>query len=281
MPAGPPCFAKKAEACAADPSRASQYKYVPKEICERFGLPPGACVCKSKHCWRVFGMADDPKPPGRPSAAVKRAREDCLTPVSNVSTASRSKPALVVKIHSFKDARCRPPSATLLAIAERRPRMLTVEPVCRRCTTVDFERPTSDESIVEARRDALPADRSKTLEYAVHGKFRMREGGPAFPDTFWLSPRELKACGCSSTEIRQAAQVLEESLAMAGEEACEGLSSEEESEEEEDARAEGQGEEQAEVDAEAEVEAEAEAEAVAAVGDVLQPVLQPVLVAYS
>ena len=107
----------------------------------------------------------------------------------------------------------------------------------------------------------------------------MREGGPAFPDTFWLSPRELKACGCGATEISQAAQAYEESLAMAGEEACEGLSSEEESEEEEDARAEGQGEEQAEVDAEAEVEAEAEAEAeaVAAVGDVLQPVL----VAYS
>ena len=103
----------------------------------------------------------------------------------------------------------------------------------------------------------------------------MREGGPAFPDTFWLSPRELKGCGCSSTEIRQAAQVLEESLAMAGEEACEGLSSEEESEEEEDARAEGQGEEQAEVDAEAEVEAEAEAEAAVGVE------LQPVLVAYS
>ena len=179
-------------------------------------------------------MADDPKPPGRPSAAVKRAREDCLTPVSNVSTASRSKPALVVKIHSFKDARCRPPSATLLAIAERRPRMLTVEPVCRRCTTVDFERPTSDESIVEARRDELPVGRSTTLEYAVHGKFRMREGGPAFPDTFWLSPRELKACGCSKAEIQHARMAYEESLATAGEEACDLSSEEEEESESED-----------------------------------------------
>ena len=142
-------------------------------------------------------------------------------------------------------------------------------------TTVDFERLTSDEAVVEARRDELPVGRSTTLEYAVHGKFRMREGGPAFPDTFWLSPRELKACGCGATEIRQAAQAYEEALAMAGEEACEELSSEEESEEEEDARAEGQGEEQAEVDAEAEVEAEAEAEAAVGVE------LQPVLVAYS
>jgi hypothetical protein len=123
MPAGPPCHAKKAEACAADPSRPSQYKYIPTEICERFGLPPGACVCKSKHCWRVFSMADEPKPPGRPSAAVKRAREDCLTPVFNVSTTSRSKPAVVVKIYSFKDARCRHSAA-------RCPRYRCAQTVC-------------------------------------------------------------------------------------------------------------------------------------------------------
>ena len=107
MPAGPPCFGKQAEACAANPSRPSQYKLIPAEICEKFGLPPGSCVCKSKDCWRVFGMAEPKKPPGRPSAAVKRAREDCLTPVFNVSNTSRSKPAVVVKIYSFKDARCR------------------------------------------------------------------------------------------------------------------------------------------------------------------------------
>ena len=153
--------------------------------------------------------------------------------------------------------------------------MLTVGPVCHRCTTVDFERPTSDEAVVEARRDELPAARSKSVEYAVHGKFRMREGGPAFPDTFWLSPRELKACGCGATEIRQAAQAFEEALAMAGEEACEELSSEEESEDEDDAGAEGQGEGQGERLA-GEVQAgegRVDVEGVAAVGGELQPVL--------
>ena len=139
--------------------------------------------------------------------------------------------------------------------------MLTVGPVCHRCTTVDFERPTSDEAVVEARRDELPLARSKTLEYAVHGKFRMREGGPAFPETFWLSPRELKACGCGVDEIRQAAQAYEESVAMAGEEACEGLSSEEESEDDEGSGEEGQQGELGGVDAAAAAEAEAEAEA--------------------
>ena len=137
--------------------------------------------------------------------------------------------------------------------------MLTVGPVCHRCTTVDFERPTSDEAVVEARRDELPVGRSKTLEYAVHGKFRMREGGPAFPDTFWLSPRELKACGCGVTEIRQAAQSYEEAVAMAGEEACEGLSSEEESEDDEGSGEEGQGE-LGGVDAAAAAESEEEAQ---------------------
>ena len=119
--------------------------------------------------------------------------------------------------------------------------MLTVGPVCHRCTTVDFERPTSDEAVVEARRDELPVRRSKTLEYAVHGKFRMREGGAAFPDTFWLSPRELKNGGCSTADIQHAREAFEEEQAMAGQEACEGLSSEEESEDEGSGE-EGQGE---------------------------------------
>ena len=84
-----------------------------------------------------------------------------------------------------------------------------LDPVCHRCTTVDFERPTSDEAIAEARRDELPGARAQTVEYAVHGKFRMREGGTAFPgDTFWFSPRELKKSartkndGCMVTSRR-------------------------------------------------------------------------------
>ena len=194
MPAGPPCFGKQAEACAANPSRPSQYKLIPAEICEKFGLPPGSCVCKSKDCWRVFGMAEPKKPPGRPSAAVKLAREECLTPVFSVSTSSRS----------------------------------------------------------------------KTLEYAVHCKFRMREGGAAFPDTFWLSPRELKHGGCSMAEIETARNTYEEAVAMAGEEACCDLSSEESEDERSDGSGgEGElGEVNAGAVAEAVAEAEAEAEPV-------------------
>ena len=108
MPTGPPCYGKATPACAADPNRPSQYKYIPADVRAQHGLPDTACVCKSKDCWRVFGMADPKKAPGRPSAAVKRAREECTTPIFNGSSASRSKPAIVVKIHSFKDARCRP-----------------------------------------------------------------------------------------------------------------------------------------------------------------------------
>ena len=152
MPAGPPCFGKKAEACAADPTRESQYKYIPTEICEKFDLPPGACVCKSKLCWRVFGMADDRKPPGRPSAAVKRAREDSLTPVLNVSVSSRSKPTVIVKIHSFKDAR-RAPARSLCEVSRLSCALTIAGRFFHRCSVVDFERPSSDESVVEARRD--------------------------------------------------------------------------------------------------------------------------------
>ena len=109
MVAGPPCHGKKAAACAANPSRTSQYKLIPEAIRLRFSLPEGACVCKSKKCWRVFGMAEEPRKPGRPR---KRAREeDPTTPVFAAvgvpsASASRSKPSIIVKIHSFKEARC-------------------------------------------------------------------------------------------------------------------------------------------------------------------------------
>ena len=105
MPSGP-CFARVAAACVADPNRPSQYKLIPADIRAKHGLPDNAAVCKSKDCWRHFGMAEERGQPGRPSAAAKRQREECLTPVFSISMSSRSKPPVVVKIHSFKDARC-------------------------------------------------------------------------------------------------------------------------------------------------------------------------------
>jgi hypothetical protein len=107
MVATGPCHGKKATACAEDPSRPSQYKKIPEEIRIRFNLPEGACVCKSNLCRRVFGMAEEPKKPGRPS---KRGREEPSTPVFSAvgvpSSATRTKPSIVVKIHAFKEARC-------------------------------------------------------------------------------------------------------------------------------------------------------------------------------
>ena len=104
----------------------------------------------------------------------------------------------------------------------------------RRCSLVDLERPSSDESIVEARRDALPVARSQTLEYAVHGKFRTREGGAAFPDTFWFSLNELRAAGCSTADLRAHVGSFEEELAAASEEVLCALSEEEDEDEDED-----------------------------------------------
>ena len=89
---------------------------------------------------------------------------------------------------------------------------------------VGFERPSSDEATIEARRDALPVARSSTLEY---GKFRMREGGASFPDTFWYSLRELRRAGCSTADLRTARDAYEEELAFASEEAMDQLSDEE------------------------------------------------------
>ena len=161
----------------------------------------------------------------------------------------------------------------------RAERVLTVKSACLRCTTVDFERPTSDDAVAEARRDALPAARSQTLEYAVHRKFRMREGGVSFPDTFWYSLKELKVAGCSRADLRAAVGSYEEEMAAASEAILCDMSdseAEEESEDdqgsaEDDAGAEGQGEGLAgEVQA---GEGQVDAEGVAAVSVLLQPVL--------
>ena len=187
-------------------------------------------------------MADDPKPPGRPSAAVKRAREDSITPVLNVSVSSRSKPTVIVKIHSFKDAR-RAPARSLCEVSRLSCALTIAGRFFHRCSVVDFERPSSDESVVEARRDPLPVARAQTLEYAVHGKFRTREGGVAFPDTVWFSLRELRAAGCSRASLRAAVRAYEESMAAASEEVLCELSETEA----EDGESEGEGGDQAEV----------------------------------
>ena len=52
----------------------------------------------------------------------------------------------------------------------------------------------------------------------------MREGGNAFPDTFWFSPKELKDRGFSVADLRAAIDAFEEAMAMASEEAMEKLS---------------------------------------------------------
>ena len=106
-----------------------------------------------------------------------------------------------------------------------------------RCSVVDFERPSSDEIVVEARRDPLPVARAKTLEYATHGKFRMREGGAAFPDTIWFSLTELRAAGCSRADLRAAVCGYEESMAAASEEVLGDMSGTEG----EDGESEGEG----------------------------------------
>ena len=88
----------------------------------------------------------------------------------------------------------------------------------------------------------------------------------AFPDTFWLSPHKLKDSGCSKAEIQHARMAYEESLATAGEEACDLSSSEEEEESESEDGAGERGGGGA-VDAMAESEVAEGAGAIGAIGE--------------
>ena len=112
--AGPPCYAKQAPGCQADPNRKSQYKFIPSNVRNERGFPEGACVCKSPLCRRFFNMAPEPKPPGRPRSGSKRPRESGdADPVQGLPVGScRARPPIVERIYEFKQARCAVPPGT-------------------------------------------------------------------------------------------------------------------------------------------------------------------------
>ena len=83
----------------------------------------------------------------------------------------------------------------------------------RRLSTVDFERATTDEFVLEARRSALADD--FVVEYAVHGQFKMAADGSSFPDTYWFTLRELKDAGMSKAHIKAAVDAFEAKLSEA------------------------------------------------------------------
>ena len=67
---GPPCFARIGGPCKASGGMrpSPMYKFVPADKREKFGLPQGACVCKTLDCHRRFDMAEPAKWPGSPKA---------------------------------------------------------------------------------------------------------------------------------------------------------------------------------------------------------------------
>ena len=99
-----------AEGCKAPNKPSAYFAFVKAEEREKRGLPEGACVCRSKTCRRKLGMEPPPQKPGR-----KRTIEEVFAtvptgrPVSESGGGLRAKPAIVVKIHSFKDGRCAQP----------------------------------------------------------------------------------------------------------------------------------------------------------------------------
>mmetsp|Transcript_45277 Transcript_45277/g.125549 ORF Transcript_45277/g.125549 Transcript_45277/m.125549 type:complete len:156 (-) Transcript_45277:94-561(-) len=130
----------------------------------------------------------EPGKPGRPSAASKRSRGDSPPgiidgPVRLSAAGLRSKPSVVLEIYSIKGVRL---------------------------TAVDCERASSDEATLEARRSDRPED--AVAEFQVHGMFKMAADGRPFPDTYYLTIRELSESGLSKAYIKQSMGVLCELL---------------------------------------------------------------------
>ena len=184
---GPPCVALQSDGCKANPSRETQYTFVPEKYRVENELDLSACVCRSPICHRHVGLKPEAGKPGRPSkaaTAAKRTRNsDSPTsqmdgPTRPALAGLRSKPAIVNEIFSIKAVRL---------------------------TAVDCERVTSDEAVLEARRSDAPE--GSTAEYEIHGEFKMAADSRAYPDTYWLTVQELWDGGLTKAYITESMQV--------------------------------------------------------------------------
>ena len=86
--------------------------------------------------------------------------------------------------------------------------------LARRHTSVDCERPTTDEDILDARRSALMS-LSAGLEYQVHGLFKKSEEGRPWPDSYYFSVPEMHDAGVPKYRIAAALSAYESSLSAA------------------------------------------------------------------
>ena len=148
-------MALKSTECQADPTRSSQYTFVPAEYDRtKHDLDISACVCKSRHCHRHVGLLPDAGKPGRTRAAAKRSR-DADSPTSAMdglqrssSAGVRSKPSVVTTIYKINSVRQ---------------------------TAIDCDQASSDEAVLEAHRSPLPE--GALPEFEIHGKFKMTADG--------------------------------------------------------------------------------------------------------
>ena len=95
----------------------------------------------------------------------------------------------------------------------------------RRLHAVDCERASSNEDILDARRNKLA---TSLLEYEVHGKFKVTDDGRAFPDTYFFTVSEMHDAGMSKDDIRRVMKRQEKALAAANEAALLDVPSDEE-----------------------------------------------------
>ena len=103
---GPPCVAQVAAECKANPSRASQYRFVSEEYRLANSLDESACVCKSRLCLRAVGFLDAPGKPGRKKARTDSSESPPSMAVGKPIEGSRAKPSVIVEIYQIKAVRC-------------------------------------------------------------------------------------------------------------------------------------------------------------------------------
>ena len=90
----------------------------------------------------------------------------------------------------------------------------------RRRHSVDCERASSNDGILDARRNkiAMPL-----LEYELHGKFKFTKEGRAFPDTYFFTIQQMHEGGMSKDDIGQIMKRHEKAMAAANQNALHEL----------------------------------------------------------
>ena len=178
--------------CPDRTNASGQWQLIPEIGLTALGLEFGMNLqtCKKADCRRAAKIIPDKQKPGR-----KRKADD--VPYVEGRAVGRLPPLFLERIIQIKGRRFVPPA---LQCTMRLSDSLHshVAPACllvvRRYDAADCEKATTDETVLEARRNKVSVPLATAVQYKVHGWFKNKPADAGWGDTYFLSMQELSEC---------------------------------------------------------------------------------------